>query len=247
MRAASGVGQGADVTASAPVPPAARAGLRLLLALLGALAVAVVAVPLALLVRSENPAVVGLDQRVSAAAQDAVSGSGVLLAFARAATLLGDPTLMTVGALVLTAVLVQRGHGRLALYVALSRVGALVLSQALKVAVDRARPVFDAPVATALGASFPSGHSLGSAAFWTTTAVLLVRRTDRPRLLLAGAVGVAVLVAASRVLLGVHYLSDVVGGLLLGLGWAALLTAVFTAWRAEQGRPLDPVEQGVGS
>ena len=57
----------------------------------------------------------------------------------------------------------------------------------------------------------------------------------------------AVLVAASRVLLGVHYLSDVTGGLLLGLGWATLCTAVFVAERSERGREVDVTEEGIGT
>ena len=231
--------------ATDPAGPAERAGLRVLLAVLGGFAVAVAAVPLAILVRREYAPVVRLDVRVTAAAEDAVAGSDALLALARAVTLLGEPVLLTLAAALLAAWLCVRGRGRLAVYVLAARVGALLLSSGLKLAVDRTRPVFGEPVATALGASFPSGHALGAAAFWATTAVLLLPRVRHPKTLLAAAVGVAVAVAASRVLLGVHYLSDVTGGLLLGLGWAALLTAVFTAWRADEGRPVDPVQQGL--
>jgi undecaprenyl-diphosphatase len=102
-------------------------------------------------------------------------------------------------------------------------------------------------VADALGPSFPSGHALGSAVFWTTCAVLVMPRVRRPLLVLAGAVVLALLVAASRVLLGVHYLSDVTGGLLLGLGWAAVCTAVFVLERAERGEPVDPEREGIGT
>ena len=234
-----------SVPATEPAAPVERAGLRVLLAVLGGFALAVAAVPLAILVRREYAPVVRLDVWVTAAAEDAVAGSDALLALARAVTLLGKPLLLTVAAAVLTAWLAGRGHGRLALYVLAARLGALGLSSSLKLAVDRTRPVFGEPVATALGASFPSGHALGAAAFWATTAVLLLPRVRHPKMLLAAAVGIAVAVAASRVLLGVHYLSDVTGGLLLGLGWAALLTAVFTAGRADEGRPVDPGQQGV--
>jgi undecaprenyl-diphosphatase len=65
--------------------------------------------------------------------------------------------------------------------------------------------------------------------------------------LLLGAVAVAALVAASRVLLGVHYLSDVTGGLLLGLGWAAVHTAVFVLERADRGEPVDVEREGIGT
>jgi undecaprenyl-diphosphatase len=226
---------------------ATRAGARLVLALLGALAVLLVAVPLTLLVRTEYPPLVGLDQDVTDEAEQAVDGSTALLRLAQALTLLGDPVGITVVAAVIALVLWRRGDVRLALFVVAARVGALALSQGLKHLVDRARPVFDVPVATALGPSFPSGHAIGSAVFWTTTAVLLMPHVRRPRLLLAGAVLVAVLVAASRVLLGVHFLSDVSGGLLLGLGWAGICTAVFVAERAERGRPVEVESEGIGA
>jgi membrane-associated phospholipid phosphatase len=54
-----------------------------------------------------------------------------------------------------------------------------------------------------------------------------------------------VLVAASRVLLGVHYVSDVVGGLLLGLGWTALCAAVLVRWRVETGGRVDHVADAI--
>lgn len=226
---------------------AGRAGARLGLGLLGALVVLVAAVPLAVLLRRDNPALVRFDVRLSDAAEGATAGSDVLRLAARAVTLLGEPVLLTVAALVLAALLHGRGSTRLALYVLSARVGAAFLSAGLKLAVDRARPVFDEPIATALGASFPSGHALGSAAFYATAAVLLQPYTRRDRLLWAGAVLLSALVALSRVLLGVHYPSDVAAGLLIGLGWAALCTAAFAAWRADEGRPVDVTEEGVGS
>ncbi len=229
------------------VDTATRTGLRLLVGLLGVLAVGVVAVPLALLVRGRYGPLLDADRDISAWAERVVSDFPALLRLAQGVTLLGDPRGITVVAAVLALVLWRRGHARLALYVVAARVGAIILSQGLKHLVDRARPVFEAPVAEALGPSFPSGHALGSSVFWTTCAVLLVPRVRWPRLLLAGAVLVAVLVSVSRVLLGVHYLSDVTGGLLLGLGWAAVCTAVFVLERAEQGEPVDVEREWIGA
>ena len=225
---------------------AARARSRLLVGLLGAFVVLVAAVPLGILLRADHPGLVERDLEISRAAERAVSESDALLLAARAATLLGEPVLLTLAAAILALLLHRRGRRRLALFVVVARVGAVVLSQGLKLAVDRARPVFDEPVATALGASFPSGHSLGSAAFYATAAVLLQPYVRRDALLLAAAVLVSALVAASRVLLGVHYVSDVCAGVLIGLGWAALCTAVFAAWRADEGRPVDVAEEGIG-
>lgn len=160
--------------------PAQRAAGRLLLALAGAAAIAVAAVPLALLVRDAWPPLVAFDAGLSRDAERAVTDSAALLLAARAATLLGDPTLLWVLVLAAVAVLWRRGAGRLALFLVAVRLGAQVLSTGLKLAVDRARPVFDVPVDTALGASFPSGHALGAAAVWTALAVVVVAGRARP-------------------------------------------------------------------
>lgn len=218
---------------------------RLAIALLGALALVLAAVPLALLVRDAWPPLVELDRAAVRAAESAVSGSPALLLTARATTLLGDPTLLWVLVLVLSVLLWRRGARRLVLFLLAVRAGAQLLSTGLKVVVDRARPVFDEPVDTALGAAFPSGHALGSAAVWTALAVLALPWVRRALPLLAGALLVAAAVAASRVLLGVHYVSDVVGGALMGLGWTAVCAAVLVAWRAEDGGRAHPAHDGL--
>lgn len=225
---------------------AQHAGARLLLGLLGALVVLVAAVPLAILVRADHPGLVRADLDVTRAAERVTAGSDALLVVAQVVTVLGDPLLVTIAPAVLALVLWRRGHRRLALFLVVVRLGAQVLSTGMKAAVDRTRPVFEEPVATALGASFPSGHALGSAAFYAGCAVLLLPYVRRGWLLLGAALLISALVAASRVLLGVHFLSDVIAGMLIGFGWVALCTAVFAVWRREEGRPVDVAEEGIG-
>jgi len=225
---------------------AGRAGWRLAAALVGALAVLLPAVPLAVLVRARWSPLVEADLAVSRSAQEWTASSDALLRGAKAVTLLGEPLLLTVVAAALAVGLVVRGHRRLALFVVVTRLGAMALSSGLKLAVDRARPVFNEPVATALGASFPSGHALGSAAFYLSGAVLLQPYVRRSRWPFPVAASIAVAVAATRVLLGVHFPSDVAAGLLIGAGWVAVCAAVFAVWRREQGRPVDVVAEGVG-
>jgi membrane-associated phospholipid phosphatase len=101
--------------------------------------------------------------------------------------------------------------------------GEEILTTTVKHLADRVRPTFN-PAAATLGPSFPSGHSATAAAFYAAAALLLGRWRSRPmRAVLAGlAVGLAIAVAASRVLLDVHWLSDVIAGLALGWAWFAI-------------------------
>ena len=118
-----------------------------------------------------------------------------------------------------------RGAHRAALLVALSGPGAIVLFNVEKLIVGRPRPPIEQLV-SAPYSSFPSGHATLAAAFYA--ALLIVFLARRPPLAAAiGAVtAIALLVAGvslSRVYLGVHYPSDVTGGVLLGVSWTFLV------------------------
>ncbi|MCU1692157.1 MAG: hypothetical protein JWM64_1248 [Frankiales bacterium] len=239
----SGPGDG-DVALSAPD---VRAGLRLVLAVAGAVVLALVLGPVAVLVHDRWDPLIDLDERTSAAAERAQASSPLLRHAGLLLTHLGDPLLVTVASIATVAVLVAVGRRRAALFVAVARLGALVLSQLPKHLVGRARPVFAEPIAHAAGASFPSGHALGGTVFWVSTALVVVPlvRPARRRLVLASALLVSVVIGATRVVIGVHYLSDVVAGFLVGLAWTAVCASVFALWRAEEGRPADVLAEGV--
>ena len=120
-------------------------------------------------------------------------------------------------------------------------VGDQLLTDAIKQLIDRARPHLN-PIAATLGPSFPSGHSSTAAAFWAAAALVAARWWGRRAwpVLVALAVSIAVAVAASRVLLDVHWLTDVIAGLALGWAWFAACTVAFarrrTAARGAEGR-----------
>jgi len=107
-------------------------------------------------------------------------------------------------------------------------VGMEVSMLSIKGLVGRLRPTLT-PEAATLGPSFPSGHSATAAAFYAAAALIIGRRlSGRWRhLAIAIAVGIAVAVAGSRVLLDLHWLSDVIGGLALGWAWFALCAVIF--------------------
>ena len=139
-------------------------------------------------------------------------------------TQLGAPLLLEAAAL--GGALLLRDRRRSA-YLLVTVLGAELLSSLLKAAVDRARPCLDLASCPATS-SYPSGHATGAAAFWAAVAVLLVPRLGhRAWLLLV----VPVVVALTRVLLGVHYPSDVLAGLVVGGCWAAAWTVLLAALR----------------
>lgn len=118
--------------------------------------------------------------------------------------------------------------------------GEILVVNAIKELLDRTRPEFN-EIAQTLGPSFPSGHSGLAAAFYAGAALVLARRrSPRTRALLAGgAVAIAVGVASSRVLLGVHWLSDVIGGLALGWAWFAVCAIAFGGRFLVLGAPVE--------
>jgi membrane-associated phospholipid phosphatase len=111
--------------------------------------------------------------------------------------------------------------------------GALVLDLIVKQIVGRQRPAIFPPIVHDTGYSFPSGHTIVSVAFYGMCAYLLARSAPawgRVLLTLAASVMIGA-VAYSRVYLGAHYPTDVIGSFILGLAW--LLTLLLTLTQVE--------------
>ncbi len=139
----------------------------------------------------------------------------------------------TIGILVLTLLLVVplwvRKHRRASVYTVLVVVTTVLLYTWIKVLDGRDRPLWQEPVGRLASRSFPSGHAASTAALAGVVivlAIMLVRRSNLRRAVCVGAVVVAVLVGADRVLLGRHYPTDVLAGWLLAacvtLFWLAI-------------------------
>ena len=227
--------------------PDARAGLRLTLLLAGVVALGVLVLPLAVLVRDRWSPLVALDTGLGAAAHRLVLRHDGLLQAARGLTHLGAPLAVELLGGALALALLLKGYRRSALYLVVCVAGGYLLSTLGKTSVARARPVFPVAVAHAQGKSFPSGHATGAATFWLSLAVLAAPWVGarRRRWLLGGALLLGVVVASTRVLLGVHYPTDVTAGLLLGWGWVLACTAVFATWRTDEGDSGEVLEEGL--
>ncbi|HEX2784605.1 MAG TPA: phosphatase PAP2 family protein [Ilumatobacteraceae bacterium] len=102
-------------------------------------------------------------------------------------------------------------------------------------------------IVAANGYSFPSGHTCAAAASWSAIALVLGRDRSRPvhSALAAAASLIAVSVAASRALLGVHWLTDVIAGLVVGWGWFIIVAIIFGGRAQRLGDPLADRATGV--
>lgn len=163
------------------------------------------------------------------------SSLGVPLLQALAAfTVVGSlPAMAVVGAAVAVGLFASRQWLLAAIWI-VATVGNGLLVRAVKQAVGRVRPEHLHRVASEDGFSFPSGHAAGSTVVYGLLAYLVVRWCP-PRWQRAVWVGAALWVLAigfSRVMLQVHYLSDVLAGWLMGLVW--LLLVAGTAERARR-------------
>jgi undecaprenyl-diphosphatase len=138
-------------------------------------------------------------------------------------------TVLPVAALISLVDLVRRKTFWTLPFLLIVILGDKLLTQELKQLVDRARPTLE-PVAATLGPSFPSGHSSTAAASWAAFALVASLWWGRRSVpaLTGLAVGIAAAVAASRVLLDVHWLTDVLGGLALGWAWFAASVIAFS-------------------
>ena len=142
----------------------------------------------------------------------------------------GTVVLMIVAVAALFLVLTQHKYSAILLLV--STGGGLVLNLILKMGFNRPRPAIFIPEVRAVSSSFPSGHAMSAAIVYGTVAYLAARLHKRRWarvLIMFIALVVILLICISRLYLGVHYPSDVVAGVSIGLAWAAFCMATLEA------------------
>lgn len=219
-------------------------------ALLLAVAVVLVAVPFLLLLLLVEGHSTGL-RDVDNGARDSLHGYAVHnAAFVRLLQLVslsGSTPAWTLIFVPVVLWLLWRRLPRLAAFVAITVTLSSLLNNVVKTLVHRTRPVLPDPVAHAGGQSFPSGHAQAAIVGYGVLVLVFlpVLRGAWRRIAVAAAIVMVLAVGFARVGLGVHYVSDVLAGYILGGAWLVAMTALFSAWKVERGRPAVHPSEGL--
>ena len=226
--------------------PKTETGLLLLLALIVIVAAGVVLGVLGFLVRS-NSSLLHIDRSVAPWGEEHMTDFAqrtldFVTSFGSTGVIVG----FTIGVFVVETI--RRPSRWLPVFLIAVTVGQTLMSQFIKDLLDRVRPTAN-PIAHTLGPSFPSGHTTGAAACFAAFALVLGRgRSRNVQSVLAGAaVFIAIAVAASRVLLGVHWLTDVMAGLALGWAWFAACSIAFGGRLVRFGAPVVVAEEAAAA
>ena len=203
---------------------------------------------LLLLVRLQWAPLESADHGAATWLNSLVAGHPVVVSIVKAVTWLGSGGVLWTLTGAAAVVLAIRRRWRLAVYLLVAGAGELVLDPVLKALVGRLRPVVAHPIAYGNGDSFPSGHALGSIVCYGALFLVFLpaaRGTWR-RVFTAVIVTLIAAIGISRLLLGVHYISDVLGGWALGITWLGITAFAFELSRQAAGEPVtDPVTEGL--
>jgi undecaprenyl-diphosphatase len=187
---------------------------------------------------SRNAATRALDDNIKA--WFVVHAAPLLTTISRVITFFGSVGFLSLASVATAVVLaIRRSFYRL-LALALAAGGGALLNIALKHLFHRHRPVLENPLVTLSSYGFPSGHTMGATIFYGVLALALGYSIHgwRRRILLAGAAALVIaLIGASRIYLGAHYFTDVIGAVAVGLAWLVFCwTGVETVRRWRSGR-----------
>lgn len=145
-----------------------------------------------------------------------------LVVIARFFTALGEPTVLIAACGACAILLWREGRGRLGLALFVIAMLGRGLSEVQKYWIARVRPDLEPHLVVVKTSSFPSGHATSSMVFYLAVALALTANKSWHRWAAAAAILLSLLIGTSRVMLGVHWPSDVIGGWAFGMLWVLL-------------------------
>jgi diacylglycerol kinase family enzyme len=205
-------------------------------------------VALAVLVANDWGPLVDLDRHLAGRPFRLTSDHAWVRHLAEGVATASQPTYVSGAGVVAALALAVKGYKRAAVWAVIVLGVARVGYYGLKQLIERPRPHWAEPVSTVGGWSFPSGHATEIAAAAGVAVVLtamLIRRRGLRRFLIVLSVGVALLVGADRVFLGVHYTSDVVGGFLVGIAITLVTLIAFDPQPRSLAQVLEPLPEAI--
>jgi undecaprenyl-diphosphatase len=158
---------------------------------------------------------------------------------ARVLSWLGGWAAVSIVVVVVLIWLLRRGETALGMLLILVTLGGQLLNSMAKGGYDRPRPTAGSPIDLPASSSFPSGHAMTGIAVFGLLGLVLARRLHSARARAAAVIAgftLGALIGASRVVLNVHFLTDVLGGAALGLAWLAACVLVFIVVAARRRR-----------
>jgi membrane-associated phospholipid phosphatase len=197
---------------------------------------------ISLLVTAIRILAMGVERQGSVTSLDRKTATGLhqwarpwLTSVVRTITWFGSLAVVLPSTSVLSIFLARRGRRGQAALLSMVTAGVAILNPVVKLLVARTRPELVRPLVTRPSTfSFPSGHSAVASAFYLTLALLVSENrgwgVDRRTAFMWGAIVAPGLVGFSRVYLGVHYLSDVVAGVALGVSWSVACVVGSRLW-----------------
>ncbi|QNM82868.1 phosphatase PAP2 family protein [Sphingomonas sabuli] len=148
------------------------------------------------------------------------------VAIAQFITVFGNAPVSVLFATLGAAILLVMKHPRRGFALLAVVFGGRLLVSAQKYSILRLRPEIEAHLVPVSNPSFPSGHAANSMILWVALALILFGDTRFRNVALAIGLSIAVLVGLSRLVLGVHWPSDVVGGWAFGALWVLIALPV---------------------
>lgn len=176
--------------------------------------------------------VTGFDPAILMWVRERTGDHGPLIAISRGVTVMGNNLTLWIATAVGVGYCAVRRRWQRCAYLAGTTAGGAIIISVIKAVVNRPRPELVAHLVDVQTASFPSGHAMDSAFVYGSLVIAVAAHLGdriRENLAIVAALLLVFAIGASRIILGVHWPTDVAAGWAIGLCWTAIATWIFTS------------------